>query len=92
MNKDQLEMLETIRKAEIAQTERWIHYWQEYSNLHTWQFWVVVAMFVLPLVILFLFIDRKRVFHLGFYGYSVHVFFAIYRCIWSIKWFMDLSL
>ncbi|MEH7381849.1 CBO0543 family protein [Bacillus sp. JJ1533] len=77
MKKDQLDSLETIRKIEIEQSERWISYWQDYSNFHTWQIWVVFAMFLIPLVLLILFIDRRKLFHLGFYGYSVHVFFAI---------------
>ncbi|MFS0634283.1 hypothetical protein AB1K84_00135 [Mesobacillus foraminis] len=76
MNKGQLEMIETIRKAEIEQSHRWIEYWQHYSHYFTWQFWAVLAMFVLPLIVIILFIDRKKAFHLGFYGYSVHVFFA----------------
>ncbi|WP_449536534.1 CBO0543 family protein [Ferdinandcohnia sp. Marseille-Q9671] len=77
MNKSQLDKIETIRKAEVEQSERWFSYWQEYSNFHTWQFWVVLAMFLIPLLLLVLFIDRKKIFQLGFYGYSIHVFFAI---------------
>ncbi|WP_121612443.1 CBO0543 family protein [Mesobacillus foraminis] len=76
MNKAQLEMIETIRKAEIEQSHRWTEYWQDYSHFFTWQIWIVLAMFVLPLIITILFIDRKKAFHIGFYGYSVHVFFA----------------
>lgn len=77
MTKDQLELIEKIRKTEFEQSERWLDYWQTYSHYYTWQFWLVLAMFVVPLIILILFIDRKKIFHLGFYGYSVHIFFAI---------------
>jgi hypothetical protein len=77
VDKDQLEKLEKIRKVEIEQSERWIDYWQEYSNFTTWQFWIGVAMLVIPLVLLILFIDRKKIFHLGFYGFSIHIFFAM---------------
>ncbi|KAA9022897.1 CBO0543 family protein [Niallia endozanthoxylica] len=76
MEKGQLEIIEKILKAEIEQNTRLMNYWQEFSNFSNWQFWVVLAMFVLPLIVLILFIDRKKVFHLGFYGYSVHVFFT----------------
>lgn len=77
MNKDQIGLIEEIRKAEIHQSERWINYWHDYSHFHTWQFWVVLGMLILPLIALFLFIDRRKVFQLGFYGYGVHVFFAM---------------
>jgi hypothetical protein len=73
---DQLNIIEQIRKAEIEQSDRWINYWQEFSNFSTWQFWVVLALFLIPLFLLILFIDRKNIFYLGFYGYSVHVFFT----------------
>jgi hypothetical protein len=76
VKKEQLELIEQIRKAEIAQSQRWVEYWYEHSHYLTWQFWVVLAMFVLPLIILILFIDRRKIFLLGFYGYSVHIFFS----------------
>ncbi|MCM3671864.1 hypothetical protein M3181_23185 [Mesobacillus maritimus] len=76
MKNDQLKQLEQIMHAEIEQQKRIFDYWYEYSNFTNWQVWVCLAMFVVPLVLLILFIDRRRVFLLGFYGYSVHVFFA----------------
>ena len=85
MKNGQLDILEQIRKAEIEQSNRWINYWQEFSNFSTWQFWVVLAMFVIPLIILILFIDRKKIFHLGFYGYSVHVFFTYTDAIGTVR-------
>ena len=85
MKNGQLDIIEQIRKAEIEQSNRWINYWQEFSNFSTWQFWVVLAMFVIPLIILILFIDRKKIFHLGFYGYSVHVFFTYTDAIGTVR-------
>lgn len=76
MKNGQLDIIEQIIKAEIEQSKRWINYWQDFSSFSTWQFWVVLAMFIIPLILLILFIDRKKIFHLGFYGYSVHVFFT----------------
>jgi len=73
---DQLKQLEQIIHAEIEQKNRVFDYWQTYSDFTNWQFWLVVALFAIPLVLLILFIDRRRVFLLGFYGYSVHVFFG----------------
>ncbi|MDQ0300388.1 hypothetical protein J2S78_002835 [Salibacterium salarium] len=48
-------------------------YWNDYSNIWTWQFWVVVFLLVFPLILLYFIVDRKRVFELFFFGYTVHV-------------------
>jgi len=85
VKEEQRLLLEEIRKAEIAQSDRWLSYWQQYSNMDTWQFWVVLMMFLLPLLVLILFIDRKKVFQLGFYGYGIHLFFAIIDSFGVIK-------
>jgi hypothetical protein len=76
VKREQLELIEQIRKAEIVQSERWVEYWSHYSHYFTWQFWVVLSLFVIPLILVVLFIDRRKIFMLGFYGYSVHVFFG----------------
>jgi len=51
-------------------------YWNDYSNIGTWQFWVVVSLLVLPLILLYFTVDRKRIFELFFYGYTVHILWA----------------
>jgi len=81
----QLHILRQISKTEREQSERWMNYWHDYSNYTTWQFWVVLAMFVIPLILLILFIDRKKIFQLGFYGYSVHVFFTYTDAIGTLR-------
>lgn len=53
----------------------WEDYWQQYSNFGTWQFWLALAMAVLPLVLLYFVIDRRKAFHIGFFGFNVHVWF-----------------
>lgn len=77
MNKDQLELLDKIREGELQQTDRWLDYWQDHSSYHTWQFWFILAILVVPLIVLILFIDRRKIFQLGFYGYGIHIFFAM---------------
>ncbi|MFZ4453881.1 hypothetical protein [Salibacterium aidingense] len=47
-------------------------YWSGYSNLGTWEFWLVLSLLVLPLFLLY-FIDRKRIFELFCFGYTVHL-------------------
>ncbi|MBB6452399.1 hypothetical protein HNQ94_000844 [Salirhabdus euzebyi] len=48
-------------------------YWQEYSSFGNWQFWVVVFLMVFPLLLLIFMVDRKRIFELFFFGYTVHI-------------------
>jgi hypothetical protein len=76
MKTEQLEKLNEIFQGELKQSERWLEYWKDFSEPSTWQFWVVLAMFLFPLICVILFIDRKKMLHVGFYGYSVHVFFT----------------
>ncbi|MGN7177446.1 hypothetical protein BK139_13510 [Paenibacillus sp. FSL R5-0490] len=48
-------------------------YWREYSGFGAWQYWVVFALMVLPLVIVYLSVDRTRIFEIFFFGYTVHI-------------------
>ncbi|MBP3952216.1 hypothetical protein [Bacillus suaedae] len=48
-------------------------YWNDYSHMGTWQFWIVVSLLVLPLVLLFFTLDRNRLFEILFFGYTVHM-------------------
>ncbi|MEH7097325.1 hypothetical protein [Neobacillus vireti] len=51
-------------------------YWNKYSDLSTWLFWVELALLVVPLLLLFFVVDRKKLFEVLFFGYTVHM-------IWS---------
>ena len=73
MNEEQSRHLENLKHSSHDLGFDWIDYWQTYSNIDTWQFWVNIVLFVVPLVVLFFKLDRKRAFHLGFFGYSCHV-------------------
>ncbi|MEK4199344.1 hypothetical protein [Cytobacillus sp. FSL K6-0265] len=48
-------------------------YWKSYSDYTHWQFWMVLFLFIAPLVFLYFFIDRKRIFEVFFYGYTVNM-------------------
>lgn len=48
-------------------------YWNQYSHMGTWQFWLIVFLMVAPLVLLIFIVDRKRMFELFFFGYTVHI-------------------
>jgi hypothetical protein len=38
VKEDQLKLIKEIRNAEVEQSEKWVHYWKEYSNFSTWDF------------------------------------------------------
>ncbi|MGP4041877.1 hypothetical protein ACTWP4_18545 [Gracilibacillus sp. D59] len=48
-------------------------YWSNYSNMGTWQFWVVLSLLIFPLFLLYITVDRKRMFELFFFGYTAHI-------------------
>ncbi|MCG0057242.1 hypothetical protein L6R34_33310, partial [Escherichia coli] len=70
---NQQEYLKKIHSIQENLAKTWAEYWQQYSTPGSWQFWVTLGAFILPLVILYFLIDRKKAFHLGFYGFNVHV-------------------
>ncbi|CAM4398073.1 CBO0543 family protein [Paenibacillus tarimensis] len=55
-----------------------IHYWKLYSGFNTWQFWACLAIMVGPIIVIYFTIDRRRIFHIGFFGFAVHVLFAYF--------------
>ncbi|WP_085523828.1 hypothetical protein [Tuberibacillus sp. Marseille-P3662] len=48
-------------------------YWNHYSNMETWQFWFIVSLLVVPLILLYFKVDRERIFELFFFGYTVNM-------------------
>lgn len=53
--------------------ELYSSYWNQYSDFGTWQFWVVCFLLVAPLIWVYFVVDRKRIFELFFFGYTVHM-------------------
>lgn len=52
-------------------------YWQQYSHMGTWQFWTVLSLLVVPLILLYFTVDRRRIFEVFFYGYTVHTLWKL---------------
>jgi hypothetical protein len=76
MNSKQESMFNHLKHLQSEGRDKWVSYWLEYSSYDTWQFWLLIALFLIPLVVIYFFIDRERPLLLGFYGYNVHVFFT----------------
>jgi hypothetical protein len=89
MPNSQIKDFELINKIHAKASNMTIHYWQSYSNLGTWQFWVIAGMVIVPLIALYFFMDRKKALLIGFFGFNVHVWFhyidafGIMRAFWN---------
>lgn len=76
MNSKQESMFNHLKHLQAEGRDQWVKYWLEYSNIDTWQFWFLLALFLIPLIVIYLFINRNNALLLGFFGYNVHVFFT----------------
>lgn len=76
MTAEQYEHLQELLRLQQQLSDSWNHYWLQFSHFGTWQFWLNVGMLLIPLVVLYFLIDRKNAFHLGFFGFNVHVWFT----------------
>ncbi|KUP09707.1 hypothetical protein Q73_01870 [Bacillus coahuilensis m2-6] len=72
MNEEQRIEFEQMVGHRISLTEELKQYWEAYSGFNSWGFWASVLMLVIPLLVLFFLIDRKRIFEIGFFGFSMH--------------------
>ncbi|WP_164214306.1 CBO0543 family protein [Virgibacillus sp. YIM 98842] len=75
MQEKQREQLDNIRSIRQQLTELEIEYWQSFSDFAAWQSWLVIAMIVVPLLILFFTIDKRKALLIGFFGFNYHVWF-----------------
>jgi hypothetical protein len=99
MSDEQQKALQTITDEMVTTKAHWLEYWKTFSDFDTWQFWVNILLFILPLIILFLFLDRGRAFRIGFFGFGVHALsvyidaFGTTHGLWEypFKWFPFLT-
>lgn len=50
-----------------------LEYWLKWSLYTTFEFWLMVILFIGSLTLVLIKIDRDRIFLIGFYGYSIHM-------------------
>jgi hypothetical protein len=73
MSDKQRDALQDLTNRMSAITDDWNDYWKTYSSVGTWQFWVALALLIIPLVVFVFMGDRKKAFRIGFYGLSIHM-------------------
>lgn len=89
MPTDQSNKFEQIHKLHEKLSHATTAYWSEYSNLNTWQFWLLLFLIILPLVVLYFLIDRNKIFIIGFFGFNIHVWFHYSDAITATNGFVD---
>lgn len=72
MGSEQQEMLDKVRELNVQRTNASIDHWLQFSNMSTWQFWVSVSLLILPLVVLLIYLDRRKTFEILFFGFAIH--------------------
>jgi hypothetical protein len=94
MTAEQAKFFEQLNHLQEKLTDSWMTYWQRYSSLDTWQFWLLLFMLLAPLIVLFFFIDRSKILQIGFYGFGIHVWMskldesAIAFGMWNYRYLM----
>jgi hypothetical protein len=88
MSEQQLKDFNRIVNLQKQETAAWLQYWHKYSYFNDWHFWFIVALFLLPLIALPFFIDRRKLFQIGFYGFNIHVWstYSDIMGVWLGRW------
>ncbi|WP_426445827.1 CBO0543 family protein [Paenibacillus sp. S-38] len=73
MTADQQASFEHLRQLKKQYSAEHMDYWLHYSIPTTWEFWTCVVLLIGPLVLLYYMLDRSKAFHMGFFGYSIHI-------------------
>lgn len=72
MDNSHLEQFEKAVKLRAESTQIFMDAWKQSSVFYSFEFWLIVAIFLVPLLILVFKIDRSNIFLIGFYGYSIN--------------------
>ena len=70
---NRIEQFDKIAKSIKEARKDLVDYWMDYSLYTSFEYWMVVALFIAPLIVLFFKIDKNKIFHIGFYGLCVHM-------------------
>lgn len=73
MYNSRMEQFDKAVKLRTKSAETIMDYWINNSLYSSFEYWLLVAFLLAPLVILFFKIDKCKIFLICFYGYSVHM-------------------
>ncbi|MEH7073642.1 hypothetical protein [Neobacillus drentensis] len=75
-------------KLRKESTDAMLDYWKDHALYSSLEYWIMVAILILPLIVLVVKIDKNKLFLITFYGYTVHLL-AAYIDLFAInsgKW------
>lgn len=76
LEENRIEQFDKIVKMGKKSQHELVKYWIDFSLYTSLEYWMMVAILIVPLIYLFFKIDKNRIFLIGFYGYSMHVIFG----------------
>ncbi|NIK11725.1 CBO0543 family protein [Alkalibacillus almallahensis] len=76
MKEEQLKDLNKIRSMTEEVHQFKYEYWTSLSNFGAWQFWLDILLLIVPLIVLFMLIDKNKMLLLGFFGLNYHVWLS----------------
>ena len=76
MKQDQASRLKDVLEKQDKVVSMWVDYWKDFSTWEDWHFWAIVLMLFIPLIFVYFFIDKEKVFQIGFYGFNIHTWFT----------------
>ena len=76
MTTEQEKQLSKILTQQENVIEMWVEYWKAFSTWDTWQFWAIILVWVIPLIVIYFAIDKRKIFQIGFYGFNIHAWFS----------------
>lgn len=84
-----IEQFNSAVRMRKESTEIMIDYWKDFSIYTSFEYWMLVGLFIAPLIVLIWKIDKSKIFLIGFFGYGVHVLsfyislYGVNRGLWN---------
>ncbi|MER7683261.1 MULTISPECIES: CBO0543 family protein [Bacillati] len=73
MNEKRIEHFNEIVNLRKESTEALLNYWEYFTFYTSFEYWLLVGFFLIPLIILIKKIDKSNIFLIGFFGYCIHI-------------------
>lgn len=73
MNSSRMNEFDKAVRMRKESADALLDYWVQHSIYSSFEFWILVALFLCSLILLAIKIDKSKLFQVGFFGFSVHI-------------------